>query len=163
MGHKVSSIALGITALHCLTAHTARTTPSHPLFSQDCRSHSSWAYNKTCAQKSEFSRSSSLFFSLHCPHSAHRTGRVTAHALYSQNPPHVPIGKAVNKLDREFGNRHLSRNVRSTSISRGPQPQEKKQIFVQLVSSPGAMRKRAMLITNWSNDFHVLMNRLLLE
>ena len=35
--------------------------------------------------------------------------------------------------------------------------------MARLVSSPGSMRKRAMLITNGSNDFHILMTRLLPE
>jgi hypothetical protein len=90
-----------------LTAHITHTALSNLLISLLCRSHPSWGHSKTCAQKTVFSRSSSLFSSVHCIHSAHGTGRVTEHAPYSPAPPHYSIGKAVNMRDLKFGTRPL--------------------------------------------------------
>ena len=86
-----------------LTAHVAHTTAPNLLISFQCHSNPSKAHSKICAQKTVFSRSSSLFSSVHCTHSAHET--VTAHAPYSPSPPHFSIGKAVNMRDRGFDNR----------------------------------------------------------
>ena len=88
-----------------LTAHVVHTAVSNPLISLACRSYPSGAHSKICAQKTVFSRSSSLFSSFHCTHSAHEW--VTAHVPYSPSPPHFSIGKAVNIREMEFSKRIL--------------------------------------------------------
>ena len=66
------AVCTKIHAIHSVLLHS---TVYNPLISLQCRSHSSWGDSKICAQKTVFSRSSSLFSSVHCTHSAHGTGR----------------------------------------------------------------------------------------
>jgi hypothetical protein len=65
-----------------LTAHVAHTAVLNILISLDCRSNPSWAHSKICAQKTVYSRSSSLFSSVHCAHSARGTSHCKR-SLYS--------------------------------------------------------------------------------
>jgi hypothetical protein len=60
-----------------LTAPVAHTTVSKSLISFECHPYPSWAQYKIDAQKTVFSRSSTLHSSVHCTHSAYETGHCT--------------------------------------------------------------------------------------
>ena len=75
-----------------LIARAEHTRPCNILISLDCHSYPSWAHSKTCAQKTVFSRPSTLFSSVHCTHGAHETSHCTR-ALYP-GPSSLPNWKS---------------------------------------------------------------------